>query len=96
MACVCMQLEKTLRVARSAAEMIEQGALSGTQAPAIRRIRLARAYALGACDELESALEEHRREARCEESKDAWVPRLSGNVGSTPRPRATAEVFAEP
>jgi hypothetical protein len=63
MACECEDLERALDAMRTAAAVLERDYISRALSPSIRA-RLARAHAFTACDELESALAEHRRE-RC-------------------------------
>ena len=81
MACECNQLERAFRAARAMATMIECDC-EGHRLSI--HVRLARAHALGACDELLRALEDHRQGGRCEDLEDVSAPPDSMNVPRAP------------
>ena len=86
MACECKQLERALGAARAVAAIIERDCERPD--PSIR-LRLARAHVLGACDELEGALDDHRRGARCEELEDACRPPGPRDFPGAPKQEAS-------
>jgi hypothetical protein len=66
MSCECRQLDEALVIARAVAASIERYVASGGSTGSIY-VRLARAHALGTCDDLERAIEDHRRGGQCRE-----------------------------
>lgn len=68
MSCSCKEIARALFEARLVASEVER-VCSGVAAPSIR-LRLARAHALGVCDELDRELEGGRAECACRRQDD--------------------------
>lgn len=64
MSCECTELDDALATARALAATLDRY-VTRTPSCASIHLRLARAHALGTCDDLERALDEHRRDGHC-------------------------------
>lgn len=95
MVCECKHLERALLAMRESASQIERDCVSGPLQSSIR-VRLARAHALSACDELVDELEHLCCKGRCEAMAGERAQRSSGNVEIAPERRTNAESLAEP